>query len=175
MIEKSTAVQITPEPSSVKLVEPKTLVERINQIRQDIARRAFQIFENGGGLFGRELDHWFQAEAELLHPVHVNITESDDALSVQAEVPGFNANEVEVSPEPRRLTISGKRATSKEESKRGKTLYQEQCSTELLRIIDLPTEVDARRSTATLKNGILELSLPKDGQAKSTRVEVRAV
>lgn len=174
MTEKSTAVQMAPVPSSLKAVEPKTLFERINQIHQDIARRAFEIFENDGGLFGYEEDHWFKAEAELLHPVHVNITESDGALTVQAEVPSFNADELEVSLEPRRLTISGKKETSKEDKKKGKTIYKEQCSTELLRIIDLPAEVDAVKTTATLKNGVLELNLCKGGQAKSTRVEAKA-
>lgn len=174
MTEKSTAVQMAPEPSSVKVVEPKTLFERINRIHQNIARRAFEIFENDGGLFGHQLDHWFEAEAELLHPVHMNITESDDALSVQAEVPGFNADELEVSLESQRLMISGKKETSKEDKKKGKTIYKERCSTELLRIIDLPAEVDPTKTTATLKNGVLELSMPKGGQAKSTRVEVKA-
>ena len=174
MTEKSTAVQMAPEPPALKVVEPKTFFERVNQIHQNIARRAFEIFENDGGLLGHELDHWFKAEAELFHPVHVNITESDDALSVQAEVPGFNANELEVSLESQRLMISGKKETSKEDKKKGKTIYKEQCSTELLRIIDLPAEVDAAKTTATLKNGVLELNLPRGGQAKSTRVEVKA-
>lgn len=173
MTEKSTAVQMASEPSSLKVVEPKTLFERINRIHQNIARRAFEIFENDSSLFGHELDHWFKAEAELLHPVHMNISESDDALSVQAEVPGFNANELEVRLESQRLTISGKKETSKEDKKKGKTIYKEQCSTELLRIIDLPAEVDATKTTATLKNGVLELSMPRNGQAKSTRVEVK--
>jgi HSP20 family protein len=174
MTEKSTAVQMAPEPSSLKVVEPKTLFERIDQIHRNIARRAFEIFQNDGGLFGHALDHWLKAEAELLHPVHVNITGSDDALSVQVEVPGFDANELEVSLEPRRLTISGKKETSKEDKKKGKIIYKEQCSTEILRIIDLPAQVDAENATATLKNGVLALTLPNDPQAKTTRVEVKA-
>jgi HSP20 family molecular chaperone IbpA len=89
----------------------------INRTHQNIARRAFEIFENDGGLFGHELDHWIKAEAELLHPVHMNITASDDALSVQAEVPSFHASELEASLEPQRLTISGKKETSKEGKK----------------------------------------------------------
>jgi len=174
MAEKSTAVQAAPEPRTLKLVEPQTLLERINRIHQDIARRAFEIFESEGGFWGREFDHWFKAEAELLHPAHISITESEGALNIQAEVPGFNANELEVSVEPRRLTISGRKETSKEEKKKGKTIYKEQCSSELLRIVDLPAEVDATKVTATLKNGILEFSMPKGAGAKTTHVAVKA-
>ena len=173
MAEKSVAVQAAQAPASLRVVEPKSLFDRIDQIHRAIARRAFQLFEGNGGLFGRELEHWLKAEAELLHPVHMNITESDDTLAVEAEVPGFSPNELEVSIEARRLTISGKKE-SREERKKGKTIYREECSNEILKIVDLPAEVDATKASATLKNGVLELSLPKAAQAKGTRVEIKA-
>lgn len=173
MAEKSVAVQTAQAPASLKVVEPKSLFDRINQMQQAVARRAFELFQGDGGILGRELEHWLKAEAELLHPVHMNITESDDALAVQAEVPGFSPNELEVSIEARRLTISGKKEV-REERKKGKTIYQERCSNEILRVVDLPAEVDATKATATLKNGVLELMLPKTAQAKSTRVEIKA-
>ncbi len=168
------AVQMAPEPTSLKVVESNTLLDRINRIRKEIAHRAFEIFERDGHSIGHDLDNWFQAEAELLRPVRVSITESDEALKIQAEVPGFNANELEVSLEPRRLTISGKQETSKEDKKKGKTIYQEQSSSELLRVIELPAEVNAGKSTATLRNGVLEVSAPKAVQMKASRIEVKA-
>jgi HSP20 family protein len=173
MPEQSTAVKRAPESSTVKLVEPQRLFERINRMHEDVARRAFEFFENSGRPFGHEWDHWFKAEGELLHPVHVSISESDEALSVEAEVPGFGTNELEVSVEPRRLTISGKKETGEEDKKRGKTIYREQYSSELLRVIDLPVEVDPAKTTAQLKNGVLELDMPKSAQAKTTRVAVK--
>lgn len=173
MPEKSTAVQPAPEPTGLKLVEPKSLLEQFDQIHESIARRAFEFFEHEGGLFGRDWDHWFRAESELLHPVHMNISESDNALTVDAEVPGFNANELKISLEPRRLTVSGKRQITKEDKKKGTMIYSEQCSSELLRVIDLPSEIDPTKSTATLKNGVLELHLPKTAQAKTTHVEIK--
>jgi HSP20 family protein len=94
-------------------------------------------------------------------------------VSVQAEVPGFNANELEVSLDPPRLTVSGKKETSKEDKKKGRTVYQEKCSSELLRIIDLPVEVDAAKTTATLKNGVLAVNMPKGVPAKNARIEVK--
>ncbi len=144
----------------------------MNRLYESIARRAFEIFESDGGIFGRDLHHWFRAEAELLHPVHVHIAESGDALTVQAEVPGFSANELQISLEPRRVTISGKRETTAEHKQR-KTIYNEQCSNEILRVIELPEEVDPSKTTATLKNGVLEFNMPKVAKGKTTRVEVR--
>ena len=174
MSEKSLAVQTALEPASLTLIEPQSLLDRINQLHDDIARRAFEMFQNDGGFFGKDLDNWFRAEADLLHPTHVAVTESDDTVTVHVEVPGFNANELQVSLEPRRLTVSGKRESSKEDKKKGKTVYQEKCSSELLRGIDLPAEVDTAKTTATLKNGVLTLAMPKSVQAKAPRIEVKS-
>jgi HSP20 family protein len=170
MAEKATAVRKAAAPApvttSLKLVEPETLIERIDHLRESIARRAFELFEGRGALIGRDLDDWFSAEAELLHPVHLEITETDNTLAARAEVPGFEAKELEVSVEPRQITISGKKESTEEE-KTAKTVYKEQCSKEILRIVDLPVEIEAAKTTATLKDGVIELRMPKTARAKA--------
>lgn len=173
MAERGTAVQTALEPTALALTEPAKLFDRINQMHEGIARRAFEIFQSDGGFFGKDLDHWFRAEAELLHPAHIELTESGDSLNVQAEVPGFSADELQVSIDSNRLTISGKRESGKEDKKKGKMVYQEKCSSELLRVVDLPSEVDASKATASLKDGILSLNIPKAAQTKPTRVNVK--
>jgi len=171
MTANATATQMAPVPA--KAIERLDVFERFNQIYNSIARRAFEIFESNGRNFGHDLDDWFKAESELLHPVHVRMAESDDSLTVEAEVPGFEAKDLQINLEPRRLTISGKKET-KEEQEKGKAVYQEQCSNEILRVIDLPAEVDASKAAATLKNGILELQMPKSAVAESTYIEVKS-
>jgi HSP20 family protein len=89
-------------------------------------------------------------------------------------VPGFTAKELEVSVEPRRLTISGKRET-KEERKERKLIYQERCWDQILRVIDLPVAVDADKVAATLKDGVLELKMPKAAPAKKVPISVKAL
>lgn len=174
MAEKSTAVQRAPSSGSLRVVEPQTLFERMNRVHDEIARRAFELFERDGA-FGRDLENWFNAEEQLIHPAHINISESDTALHVQAEVPGFEPNEIEISLEPARLTISGKKQASQEQQQKGKVVYKELCSSELLRVIDLPAEVDPEKTKATLKNGILELEMPKSTQSQAKRVEVKGI
>lgn len=175
--EKSAATQTALESVPAKAPVPvKTtsndLIERFNKVYDQIANRAFNIFENDGRLFGRDLENWFKAETELFHPVHVNVTEAEGIVTVQAEVPGFEVKDLEVTLEPQRLIISGKRET-KEETKKGKAVYQEQCSNEIFRAVSLPAEVDASKATATLKNGVLELQAPKSAKATTSRVEVK--
>jgi len=165
--------QTVPDPTQVKLVEPQTFRQRLNNLSAQISRRAYEIFENNGRLFGHDLEDWFKAESEILPPLQLRIKEKEDSLTIDAETPGFSAKDLEVSLEPWRLTISGKKET-KEEQKKGQTTYQEQSSNELLRIIDLPSEIDSTKATATVNNGHLEVKLPKVAKDLKTRVNMKA-
>jgi HSP20 family protein len=160
------------EEKLVRVTPVENLMDRINKMSQAIAQRAYEIFEGNGRKFGHDLDDWFKAEMDMLHPVHVNIAESGDSLEAMAEVPGFNEKEIEVSVEPNRLTISGKRETeTTKEEKKGKTVYSEFCSNQILRIVDLPASVAAEKTIATLKNGVLQLTMPKAAKAKAIEIK----
>jgi HSP20 family protein len=156
-----------------KPVKFGTLMEQMETTFNALARRAYEIFDDNGRAMGHDLDNWFQAEREMLHPVNVNITETDAALEVRAEVPGFSEKELEIGIEPRKLAITGKRESSKEE-KKGKTVYTESSSDQLLRVVELPAEVDATKATTTLKNGVLEITLPKVLAAQPVRIQPKA-
>jgi HSP20 family protein len=146
----------------------------IKEMFDQLTRRAFSIFESNGHHLGRDIDNWFQAERELFHPTHIEVSESDQAFTVRAEVPGFTPKELEINIEGQRLTISGKREKH-EERKDKKTLYSESCSDEILRVLDLPAEVNAANATANLKDGILELEIPKAAPAKKITVTPKTV
>lgn len=169
------AVAIQPAKTSppVKQTEAMDVFDRLQQTYDSIARRAFEIFDNNGRWFGRELDDWLRAESEILQPVHLEVAETDEALTVRAEVPGFATNELDINVEPHRLTIAGKHET-KEETTKGKTIYSERSAKEILRSFDLPAEVDTSKATAILKDGILNIELPKAAQAKTVRVQAKS-
>ena len=167
MVDQASRMQPTQStsPTPLKVVPATDLLARMQRLRDSVARRAFEIFESQGQTFGRDLDNWLQAESELLHPVHVDVAESDEGLTIRAEVPGFKAEQLEVGVEPRRVTIAGKRETHAER-KDEKTIYKEHCSDRILRVIELPTEVVAGRVAATLSDGVLELKMPRAAPAK---------
>ena len=168
--QSATAMQQTKTAVPAKQSVTDDVFDRIQKTYDTIARRAFEIFDSNGRWFGHELEDWLRAESELLHPVHLEIAETDDNLTVRAEVPGFTTKELTIDVEPRRLTITGKHE-AKEEAKKGKTVYSERCAKEILRVVDLPAEVDTSKVNATLKDGILNLDMPKVAHAKSVRVE----
>ena len=174
MTEKSNGVPTTQGQSFLKFTPLPMLADRLNEANQRIARRAFEYFERDQGATGHDRDHWMAAERELFHPVHIMVAEQEQTLVLQAEVPGFGANELQLGLGPRRLAIVGKKDSVKEQLG-GSTLYQEPCSSELLRVIDLPAEVDASEAIAVLKDGVLQLSLPKaPTETQKTRVAVNA-
>jgi len=105
---------------ATKTTTSEDLLNRMSNAFDAISRRAFEIFEGNGRVEGHAVEDWFKAEKELFHPLHFEITELDNSISVKAEVPGFTEKELQVTVELNRLTISGKRESSKEEEK-GKT------------------------------------------------------
>jgi HSP20 family protein len=161
--------QIT-EPQIVAMTAP---FDQMNALSESIARRAFEIFQNRGRMEGGDLDDWYRAEAELFHTAHVHLYESDDSLAVSAEVPGFTAEELWISLEPSRLTITGRRATNHKSMRR--VLYCDACADRIFRSMGLPVEIDPQNATAALRNGMLELALPKSASARAMEVRRYAI
>ena len=169
--QAATALQPLREIASLK---PFTddFSRRSEEIYHSIARRAFEIFESSGRVSGRDHEDWLKAEAELLHPVHLDIAESDEAVTVRAEVPGFSAKELEIRLAPRRLAITGKRQTKQEQSTEN-TIYSERCVDQVFRLVELPAEVNPEKATATLNEGILQLAIPKVTLTRSVKAQGR--
>jgi HSP20 family protein len=171
--QTGTAVQPVKISAVAKPTQTENVFDRMQQVFDSIEKRAFEIFDNNGRWFGNELSDWLQAESEILHPVHLEIAETEEALTVRAEVPGFTSKELDIRVEGNRLTIVGKHE-SKEESTKGKTIYSERCAKEIFRSVELPSDVDGTKVNATLKDGVLDLDLPKAPHAKSVRIEAKA-
>ncbi len=149
------------------------LGDDVQQMFDSIARRAFEIFQSNGNAPGHDVVDWLQAERELFHPAHIDVSESPEGFTIRAEVPGFNTKEVEIGLEGRRLTIAGKRE-AREERKDKKTIYSERCSNQILRVVDLPADIDAEKTKASLKDGMLELEVPKAAPAKQIPIGLKA-
>jgi len=168
------AIQTTKQqaPAGPIFVEAEKLFEQMKEFSQSVARRAYEYFEARGREFGHDLEDWFRAESELMRRVPVEIKEADGQITVLAEVPGFTADEIKVSVEPQRLVISGK-SEKTEEEKTEQTLLSEFHSNQFCRELRLPAEVDPDKTTAVLKDGVLELVFAKAAESKPVAVEVK--
>ncbi|MEW6128345.1 MAG: Hsp20 family protein [Acidobacteriota bacterium] len=165
-------VQTSAVPVKINTVGIETLFNRAKEIYESIARRAYELFNIRGRQDGFDLEDWLNAERELLRPVSLDLTESDNRLTVRAEVPGFSEKELKVNLEPRRLVITGKIEESSEE-KTGETFTTSRRSNEIFHTLDLPVQVDPTKASAILKNGTLELRMPKSAKPETARVDVK--
>jgi HSP20 family molecular chaperone IbpA len=157
---------------SPTLVGAEKMFERFADITKEVAIKAFDFFRERGGELGREVEDWFRAENEILRPTPVEITESEASIFVKAAVPGFKAEDIEVSVDGDVLIVSG--ATQKNEEKPDEnTVMREWTSNRFYRRLTLPSEVMAEGVTANLNNGMLELTLPKAVARKATKVAVK--
>ena len=145
---------------SPKLVKPESHVDKLKQIQEAIARRAYELFESRGCEHGHDFGDWLRAETEILRPVPIKISEAEDKLTLQAEMPGFKPEEIEVSAEPRRLIIIG--TTSQSAQQETENVFSREILTEdFIRSIDLPVEIDPSKVRATFDDGTLNVALPK--------------
>jgi HSP20 family protein len=103
----------------------------------------------------------------------VDIFERKDHLVIRAEVPGVQKEDMDVRIENGVLTLHGERkqdADVKEENAhRTERVYGA-----FTRSFSLPTTVDALKVSATYKDGVLEVTVPKAETAKPKMVEIRA-
>ena len=154
-------------------VEAEKMFERFADLTKETAQKAYEFFRKRGGDFGRELDDWFRAESEILRPVPVEITETNGNVNVSAAVPGFKSDEIEVSVKDNNLILSGT-TESREKKEDENTFYSEWKSNRFFRQLTLPCEVDPEKVEANLKDGVLQLTLPKLPEREATQVKVKA-
>jgi HSP20 family protein len=102
----------------------------------------------------------------------VDIKETADAIQINAEMPGFSAEEVEVSAENNVLSLRGER--SLEEAKDGENYHRlERSYGAFERSFQIPRNVDPEKIEARFDNGVLYLSLPKRPESKPRTIAVK--
>jgi hypothetical protein len=144
--------------------------ERIAEI---VARRAFQISEARGFAPGHEMEDWKGAESELVNPICGGWTVANDRIVVTATASLFKEGPIEICVEPRRLAIFGKQRTSTGNNMLTGDPYNTQ-EKEIVRILDLPVEIDPSRATARFDHCMLEMSLPKAHSFRGICADSRA-
>lgn len=101
----------------------------------------------------------------------VDLIEHDDELVVRAALPGYRKDDITVSLSDGSLTIQGETRSEKKEEKQA--YYRCEISHGAFsRTIGLPAAVDAAKAKASMKDGVLELTLPKVEKAKRRSIAI---
>jgi len=135
------------------------------------------------------LDEWEQRLENMFGPSHipfwgmegpwqeaswspsVEVFDKDDKLVVNAELPGLNEEDIDVSVENSTLTIKGERK-AENEVKEADYYRCERFYGSFYRAIPLPSKVVADGIEANYENGVLSITLPKSGEDKPKKIEV---
>ena len=113
---------------------------------------------------------WSVANGDLATAAYpVDIREDADAITVEAEMPGFKKDEISVTLEQGVLSISAER---KSEEVKGEQHLTERCYRRVARSFKLPVQVDESKVDAKLSDGVLTLKLAKREEVKPRKIEV---
>lgn len=101
----------------------------------------------------------------------VDIREEDDRYVLHADIPGVKPEDIEISMDKGVLTIRGERKHTMEEAKEGYHRQERQHGV-FMRRFALPETVNAEAISATSKDGVLELTLPKTAEPQPRKIKV---
>ncbi len=100
----------------------------------------------------------------------VDVSETENEIVFTAEFPGFEKDEIDISVNEGRLTISGERPFTEE--KETKHHRVERWYGKFNRSFLLPKSADPETISANLKNGVLTVTMPKKEEAKPRQIPV---
>ena len=136
----------------------RDLGRQFDELRREMDRAAVDFDRSGFGL-GREV--W---------PA-VSVSDKGDAWELRAELPGLSEKDVELNATTESVTL---RAERKLETPARHTVHRrERAAFRLARTFSLPTKIDPAKVEASLKNGVLTVTLAKAAEARPRQIAVK--
>lgn len=104
--------------------------------------------------------------------IRMDVKENDGAYTVLAEIPGVTREDIQVSMEGNRVTVSAEVKQQDSQTRDDKLLRSERYFGAVSRGISLPQDVDSSQARAKYDNGVLTLTLPKKQGNRSQKLRV---
>ena len=174
MAETPTKLPVKTE-KAVKAAAPLQAWRPFENLRREVDR-LFEDFDQGfwRSPFGRSMfaaePFWPSQKAWVAAPA-VDVTESDKAYEITAELPGIEEKHIEVKLAGGTLTIKGEKQDEREEKKKDYYLHERQFGS-FERSFQVPDSVDADKIEATFKKGVLTIMLPKTPEAQKAEKKI---
>lgn len=134
----------------------------------DLRREVDRLFESVWGGNGENAEY---ARPAVWRP-SVDIAETESDFIVTVDLPGISREDLDVTVVNNRLTIKGERRKDSESKERNVHRVERTYGT-FTRDFDLPTAVNAEKITASYKDGVLTVMVPKAEEAKPKQIEVK--
>jgi HSP20 family protein len=165
--------------SKVPVKTEKSPAPQIWQPFDSLRREVDRLFDDFGGGFWRspfrsplfDVAPVRRSEATYAAMPAVDVSETEKAYEITAELPGMDEKNVEVKVANGILTIKGEKQEEKEEKK--KDYYRRERSFgSFERSFQVPEEVDADKIEASFKKGVLSVMLPKSAEAQKAEKKI---
>ena len=121
--------------------------------------------------FWHRRDHPAFFEFEGRRVPNLDVIDRDDEILVRAELPGLEKKDIDIALDGSLLTIKAQRKDEDKVEKDDFYRHEITCSS-FARSITLPTAVDSTKAEAVLKDGMLEIRLPKTQTTHRQKIEV---
>jgi len=113
------------------------------------------------------------AELPAAVRARMDVVDKGDKFVVTLDLPGVSKEDIQVSIEGARVSVSAETKASKDVKDGDKLLHTERYATSYARSFELPAEVTEDGADASFENGVLRLTLPKRAHVSSKRLAVR--
>lgn len=121
----------------------------------------------------RQMQRGWPTEAANAAPqIKIDLHEHDGNYTLRAELPGVDKEDIDIRIDGNRVTLSAETRKQEEEKKDGRVLRSERRYGYASRSFTLGCDVDEARSTAKVRDGILELTMPKKTSTSSKRLPI---
>jgi HSP20 family protein len=111
------------------------------------------------------------AEAPVMVPA-VDVLENESGITLKADLPGVSRDDLHIRVDGETLTVEGQ--VNLGDVKQLQAVYAEVRTAQYKRSFVLSRDLDTSKIDASMKNGVLTLTMPKLEQAKPRRIAVRA-
>ena len=122
------------------------------------------------GLFVRPMR--FDLDVAPQMRMKIDVSKTEDAYTVKAEIPGVNKDDIQVSIDGNEVTISGEIKKESEEKKGEEVLRSERYYGKVSRSFTLPHDVDEAKVVAKYADGVLKLTLPMKSKSATKKITV---
>jgi len=144
-------------------IAPWRPFRELERMRREMDRLWDSFFEERPRRKAEEIGEWFPS---------LDVSETKNDLVVKAELPGMDPKDIDISLGEGVLTIKGEKKQEKEEREENYHLIERSYGS-FTRSVRLPREVQSEKISASFKNGVLKVTLPKSEEAKKKEIKIK--
>ena len=117
-------------------------------------------------------ENFFDNISPLTVPGNLDVYEDEKNLYVEAELPGYQRDQIELTLEDGLLSLSAEHS-QKDEKKKENYYVRERSHGKWSRTVQLPIAVQEDNIKAVFKDGVLKITMEKQSQPKAHKIEVK--